>query len=179
QGLHGRGRALQGAEGRGGRGRHRGERAGGVGRDHRLAARAARPRCGGGAACPRQRTSGGGPGEQGGSPGGGGAVMAVETQPHLIAPHGGYLVDRTGPRPDNADSLEQVTLTSRELSDLDMLASGALSPLEGFMGRDDYERVLEEMRLAKGLPWALPVCLAVDHEPQGDEVTLTDESGTP
>ncbi|TML44020.1 MAG: sulfate adenylyltransferase [Actinobacteria bacterium] len=97
----------------------------------------------------------------------------------LIRPHGGHLVDRTGPRPDNIDSLEQVPLTSRELSDLDMLASGALSPLEGFMGRDDYERVLEEMRLAKGIPWALPVCLAVDHEPQGDEVTLTDEAGRP
>jgi sulfate adenylyltransferase len=106
-------------------------------------------------------------------------VTAVETQPHLIAPHGGYLVDRTGARPDNADSLEQVALTSRELSDLDMLASGALSPLEGFMGRDDYERVLEDMRLAKGIPWALPVCLAVDHAPQGDEVTLTDGAGKP
>ena len=103
----------------------------------------------------------------------------VATQQHLIPPHGGYLVDRTAERPDNVESLEQITLTSRELSDLDMLASGALSPLEGFMGRDDYERVLEDMRLAKGLPWALPVCLAVDHEPQGDEVTLTDEAGTP
>jgi sulfate adenylyltransferase len=97
--------------------------------------------------------------------------------PHLIAPHGGYLVDRTGRKPDNLETLEQVLLTSRELSDLDMLASGALSPLEGFMGRDDYERVLEDMRLAKGIPWALPVCLAVDHEPQGDEVALTDEAG--
>jgi sulfate adenylyltransferase len=106
-------------------------------------------------------------------------VTEVATQPHLIPPHGGYLVDRTGERPDNVESLEQIPLTSRELSDLDMLASGALSPLEGFMGRDDYERVLEDMRLAKGLPWALPVCLAVDHEPQGDEVTLTDEAGTP
>ena len=97
----------------------------------------------------------------------------------LIRPHGGYLVDRTGSRPDNVDSLEQITLSSRELSDLDMLASGALSPLEGFMGRDDYERVLEDMRLAKGIPWALPVCLAVDHEPKGDEVALTDEAGKP
>jgi len=97
----------------------------------------------------------------------------------LIRPHGGYLVDRTGSRPDNVDSLEQIPLTSRELSDLDMLASGALSPLEGFMGRDDYERVLEDMRLAKGIPWALPVCLAVDHEPKGDEVALTDEAGKP
>jgi sulfate adenylyltransferase len=47
------------------------------------------------------------------------------------------------------------------------------------MGRDDYERVVEDMRLAKGIPWALPVCLAVDHEPQGDEVVLTDEAGKP
>jgi sulfate adenylyltransferase len=105
--------------------------------------------------------------------------VSVATEQHLIPPHGGYLVDRTGERPDNVESLEQIPLTSRELSDLDMLASGALSPLDGFMGRDDYERVLEDMRLAKGLPWALPVCLAVDHEPQGDEVTLTDEAGTP
>ena len=105
-------------------------------------------------------------------------MTEIATQPHLIPPHGGYLVDRTAERPDNVESLEQIPLTSRELSDLDMLASGALSPLEGFMGRDDYERVLEDMRLAKGLPWALPVCLAVDHEPQGDEVTLTDEAGT-
>jgi sulfate adenylyltransferase len=103
--------------------------------------------------------------------------VTIATEQQLIAPHGGYLVDRMGPRPANADGLEQVALTSRELSDLDMLASGALSPLEGFMGRDDYERVLEEMRLAKGLPWALPVCLAVDHEPQGDEVALTDDTG--
>jgi sulfate adenylyltransferase len=105
--------------------------------------------------------------------------VSVATEQHLIPPHGGYLVDRTGERPDNVESLEQIPLASRELSDLDMLASGALSPLDGFMGRDDYERVLEDMRLAKGLPWALPVCLAVDHEPQGDEVTLTDEAGTP
>ena len=69
-------------------------------------------------------------------------------------------------RPDDVDSLEVVTLTSREVSDLDMIASGALSPLEGFMGRDDYERVVEEMRLANGLPWSLPVCLAVDAAPQ-------------
>src|SRR5438128_9127135 len=104
-------------------------------------------------------------------------MTAVETQHHLIAPHGGRLVDRTGPRPDGVERLEQVPLTSRELSDLDMLASGALSPLEGFMGRNDYERVVEEMRLERGLPWALPVCLAIDLPPHGDEVALTDEDG--
>jgi sulfate adenylyltransferase len=104
-------------------------------------------------------------------------MSQVETKQHLIAPHGGDLVDRTGGRPGNLDSLEQIQISSRELSDLDMLASGALSPLEGFMGRDDYDRVLEEMRLAKGLVWSLPVCLAVDREPAGEEVALTDEAG--
>src|SRR5919204_587973 len=76
--------------------------------------------------------------------------MTVVETPTLIAPHGGRLVDRTGPRPESIDRLEQIQLTSRELSDLDMLAGGALSPLEGFMGRNDYERVVEEMRHERG-----------------------------
>ena len=102
------------------------------------------------------------------------SVVATDT---LIVPHGGTLVDRTGDRPGDLDSLAVVALTAREVSDLDMLASGALSPLEGFMGREDYESVVESMRLANGLPWALPVCLAVDEAPAGDRVALADASG--
>jgi sulfate adenylyltransferase len=105
-------------------------------------------------------------------------VTVVETA-QLIAPHGGRLIDRTGARPDGVERLEQIPLTPREVSDLDMLASGALSPLEGFMARHDYERVVEEMRLANGIPWALPVCLAVERAPDDDEVALTDADGTP
>jgi sulfate adenylyltransferase len=105
--------------------------------------------------------------------------VIVDTETRLIAPHGGELVDRTGDRPDDLDSLETLALTPRELSDLDMLASGALSPLQGFMGRDDYESVLETMRLAGGLPWALPVCLSVDEAPKGDRVVLADGPGKP
>jgi sulfate adenylyltransferase len=103
-------------------------------------------------------------------------VTVAEATERLIKPHGGKLVGRTGARPSGLDSLESIALTSRELSDLDMLASGALSPLEGFMGSADYERVLEEMRLQSGLPWALPVCLAVERAPSGDRVALTDGS---
>ena len=88
--------------------------------------------------------------------------MSLATETHLIAPHGGELVDRTGQAPDDLDALEVVRLTPRELADLDMLASGALSPLTGFMTPADYERVVEDMRLASGLPWSLPVCLAVE-----------------
>jgi sulfate adenylyltransferase len=105
-------------------------------------------------------------------------VTVTSADTRLIAPHGGVLVDRTGERPDDLDSLEQLTLTSREVSDLDMIASGALSPLQGFMGRADYERVVEEMHLVNGLPWSLPVCLAVNEAPTGDRIALADESGT-
>ncbi|MGC9973985.1 MAG: sulfate adenylyltransferase [Gaiellaceae bacterium] len=95
----------------------------------------------------------------------------------LIRPHGGELVDRTGPRPDGVESLETVTISSRELTDLDMVASGALSPLKGFMGREEYESVLESMRLPNELPWSLPVCLAVDEAPKADRVALAGEDG--
>ena len=105
------------------------------------------------------------------------AAPSATTEAHLIAPHGGELIERAGERPADLESLETVRLTSRELSDLDMLASGALSPLDGFMGREDYEAVVESMRLASGLPWALPVCLAVPEAPKGERVALADESG--
>jgi sulfate adenylyltransferase len=103
--------------------------------------------------------------------------VSIATEVKLIEPHGGMLIDRTGDRPEDVETLEVVTLTSRELSDLDMLASGALSPLEGFMRREDYDSVLETMRLAAGLPWALPVCLAVDAAPRGDRLALADQNG--
>ncbi|HEX9417029.1 MAG TPA: sulfate adenylyltransferase [Gaiellaceae bacterium] len=99
--------------------------------------------------------------------------MSTVATDRLIAPHGGTLVDRTGTRPE-VDDLERIELTSRELSDLDMIASGALSPLEGFMGRADYERVVEDMHLESGLPWALPVCLAVESAPSGETIALAD-----
>ena len=106
-------------------------------------------------------------------------MSAAVASEHLIRPHGGELVDRTGERPADLESLETLTLTPRELSDLDMLACGALSPLTGFMGGEDYERVLEEMRLASGLAWALPVCLALDAAPRGDRLALADAEGRP
>jgi sulfate adenylyltransferase len=105
--------------------------------------------------------------------------VSLATESQLIPPHGGRLVERAGERPEDVDGLEAVRLTSRELSDLDMLASGALSPLTGFMGREDYERVLDDMHLTSGLPWALPVCLAVERRPTGDRIALADEAGRP
>ncbi len=56
------------------------------------------------------------------------------TRTRLIAPHGGELIDRTGDRPGDVDCSKSITLTPREVSDLDMLASGALSPARGLHG---------------------------------------------
>ncbi len=60
-----------------------------------------------------------------------------------------------------ARSLPQIVLKSRELSDLIMLAMGAFSPLKGFMGREDYEGVVREMRLKSRLLWPIPITLPV------------------
>jgi sulfate adenylyltransferase len=105
-----------------------------------------------------------------------------------IKPHGGVLVNRIAPESERAAlearaaGLPSLALDERQISDLEMIAVGAFSPLEGFMTRADYTRVVEEMRLASGLPWTIPVTLAVSSEaagklPQGGEVALTEPSG--
>ena len=63
---------------------------------------------------------------------------------------------------DEAQNLPRISVGARDLSDLEMLAVGALSPLTGFMGEDDYKTVLADMHLANGLPWTIPVTLSVD-----------------
>jgi ATP sulfurylase len=87
-----------------------------------------------------------------------------------IAPHGGILVDRVA-SPERAaelkgraPSLQRLDLHVREIADLDMIAVGALSPLEGFMGKKDYARVVEEGRLAGGLPWTIPITLSASRD---------------
>jgi sulfate adenylyltransferase len=92
----------------------------------------------------------------------------VNTSP--IAPHGGTLVnllatpDAAQALADEAANLPKVVVNERELSDLEMLATGALSPLTGFQGERDYHGVLESMHLADGLAWAIPVVLSVDDD---------------
>ncbi|HEU4929631.1 MAG TPA: sulfate adenylyltransferase [Candidatus Krumholzibacteria bacterium] len=84
----------------------------------------------------------------------------------MITPHGGTLVSRIVPADEHpafkeyASTLPVFDLNAREASDLLLIAIGAMSPLEGFMRRDEYEAVLDRMRLPSGLPWSLPVTLA-------------------
>ncbi|MCJ8008812.1 sulfate adenylyltransferase [Lederbergia wuyishanensis] len=79
-----------------------------------------------------------------------------------IKPHGGKLINRTNLSSNIDLSLNHVELDSMELSDLELIANGAYSPLEGFMGKADYYSVVHNMRLENGIPWSIPITLAVD-----------------
>ena len=101
----------------------------------------------------------------------------------LIAPHGGELIDRTvtgaaaAALREEAQSLPRVHMSEKQTADLDMIASGALSPLTGFMVQADYDRVVSDMHLENGLPWALPVTLSVPERPTADRLALEGHGG--
>ncbi len=103
----------------------------------------------------------------------------------MLPPHGGSLVNRIAKdqeKPElreTARKLKKITLNSREVSDLEMIAVGAFSPLEGFMKKHDYTSVLRNMRLANGLPWTIPITLSVSEDQargftEDEEVALLD-----
>ena len=105
-----------------------------------------------------------------------------------IAPHGGTLINRLASPEKSAtflaeaDALPRVSLDERAFSDLVMIAIGGFSPLEGFLKKADYDTVVTDMRLANGLPWAIPVTLSVDEAnaaplQEGALVRLDDPSG--
>ena len=78
-------------------------------------------------------------------------------------------------------SVYKIQMTSRELSDLLMLGMGAYTPLDGFMGYDDWRGVCEDMTLSTGVFWPIPITLSVDEEIAnnikiGDDVALTDDN---
>ena len=92
------------------------------------------------------------------------------TADSLIPPHGGRMVERLiqGPQREKllsqARALPSVTLDEWELSDVELLALGAISPLEGFLREKDYDSVVDSMRLANGTVWPLPVTLSLTEE---------------
>ncbi|MGE3234804.1 MAG: sulfate adenylyltransferase [Thermoleophilia bacterium] len=102
--------------------------------------------------------------------------------PGPIAPHGGTLINRLDPSLDEGGNRPRVTLSARQQADLDLIAVGALSPLDGFMDQATYESVVENMRLPNGLAWSVPVTLAVQPDElaavgSADEVELVDDEG--
>ncbi|HTE86041.1 MAG TPA: sulfate adenylyltransferase [Dehalococcoidia bacterium] len=93
--------------------------------------------------------------------------MTSSPESAVVQPHGGRLVNRIASLQEAAairsrlPGLQAVRLSDRQLSDLEMIAIGGFSPLAGFMGSADYRRVVSDMHLANGLPWSMPITLAV------------------
>jgi sulfate adenylyltransferase len=107
----------------------------------------------------------------------------------LVPPHGGKLNplllqgEELQDSRSRAETLPQVRMNSKEVSDLIMMAMGAFSPLSGFMTQDDYKGVVQGMEMADGVLWPIPITLSVSGEEakdlkEGQEIGLVDdESG--
>lgn len=106
----------------------------------------------------------------------------------IAEPHGGDLKNLYEPREswsglnEFAGSLPSWSLNARQLCDTELLLCGGFSPLEGFLGKDDYDSVCRDMRLTNGLLWPIPVTLDVDNSfagnlSQGDSIALRDPEG--
>ncbi|MBI2048266.1 MAG: hypothetical protein HYT27_03950, partial [Parcubacteria group bacterium] len=133
-----------------------------------------------------------------------GYLVGKHTSALLIDPHGGVLVDRTAQNiPANISSLSRISLTDEQYMDVEQIAIGTFSPIEGFMGKDDLRSVLLEMRLAprpgslqgpdgpsgprtagqaNGVVWPMPIVFDIDEERAaelrvGNDILLTDTAG--
>ncbi len=106
----------------------------------------------------------------------------------LIAPHGGRLIDRKVAGEEReallrtAPKLASLRLNAREEADLELIANGAFSPLEGFLGEADYVSVRDNRRLANGLVWTIPVTLSTTKDERkklkiGEDVALRGRDG--
>ncbi len=106
----------------------------------------------------------------------------------LTSPHGGTLTDlivdadRQAELEDEAQDLPSLSLTDRQLCDLELLLNGGFSPLTGFLTEEEYEGVVEDMRLPDGTLWPMPITLDVDSETAesysaGDRIALRDATG--
>jgi sulfate adenylyltransferase len=112
-------------------------------------------------------------------------MSANNKKQNLISPYGGNLVNLlvTGEERQEllakSNRLPSVQISARALCDLELLATGAFSPLDRFMGKADYERVLTEMRLENGAIFPIPITLPLDESSMpswGEQITLSDSS---
>ncbi len=106
----------------------------------------------------------------------------------LIQPHGGQLMDcylQGKDREDNlykASNLPHLILSTRNIADLECIATGVYSPLDGFVDEMEYYSIVKEMRLSNGLAWSIPVTLQVseafaDRYPLDSEIALVHPNG--
>jgi sulfate adenylyltransferase len=113
----------------------------------------------------------------------------IASTSHIIAPHGGDLIDLIAPAERIAElkahSREWPSwdLTPRQICDLELLMGGGFSPLQGFMTQADYQGVCHKMRLSSGVLWPMPITLDVKEDfakslkPETSKVALRDPEG--
>ncbi len=106
----------------------------------------------------------------------------------MIQPHGGKLINRIATREEKeeilakSEEMKKIKVSYWTLSELENIATGLFSPLEGFMSKADYDSVLNDMRLSNGVVWTIPIVLSVskkeaDELEIGEDVLITDEKG--
>lgn len=105
----------------------------------------------------------------------------------MIKPHGGVLINRVAQGKDKEFLLEKmksakkIKINDRQASDIEMISFGAFSPLEGFLNEKDYRSVISTLRLSSGIPWTMPVNLALSEQDasvlkSGEDVLLYEEN---
>ncbi len=104
--------------------------------------------------------------------------------PTLIAPHGGKLTEEFGTEDDGnrAKKLQRLALSDEQAMDVENIATGVFSPLQGFMGKKDVQSVLNTMRLSNGVVWPIPIVFDVSEDSaklctKGKEIALADKGG--
>ncbi|MCK1989535.1 sulfate adenylyltransferase [Lysinibacillus fusiformis] len=100
-----------------------------------------------------------------------------------LQPHGGFLVQAFHPEKEITSIHKEIELDAISLSDLELIAIGGYSPIEGFLTQVDYESVVEKSRLASGIVWSIPITLPVTKEKAatlqpGEEVKLVYQGET-
>src|SRR5829696_2751746 len=115
-------------------------------------------------------------------------TLTLPKQRSLITPYGGELQDLVSSRQAAlelhayAKGLPAISLSARALCDLELLATGAFSPLDRFMSEADYRGVIQDMRLSSGYLFPIPVTLAVGPEiklRENTDVALCDAKQNP
>ncbi|MGE7906478.1 sulfate adenylyltransferase [Peribacillus sp. NPDC094092] len=101
----------------------------------------------------------------------------------ISLPHGGTLIDLWEPKYDFSKITKSIEIDEIALSDLELIGTGAYSPIKGFFTKSDYEAVVKDMRLSSGHVWSIPITLPLTEETAatltiGEEVTLTHEGET-
>jgi len=101
-------------------------------------------------------------------------LLEKQAYSSLILPHGGRLINRIiklEPTKEYLDSLKKIVISPEAEMDVEQIAIGTFSPLEGFMGQDDFKSVLNNWRLSGGAAWPLPIVLSVS-QAKADELKL-------